>query len=285
MFGPNTIIDENVHNTSSHRDTVSVNLVKTTTQKLKRVFNWQNYDLLYIPASGSFAVEAVLWSIGHSVSIKGIKGRFYDRWEATIKHTNKHIGSNKDYKYSMGCQLETSRSYLNQTYVDIVDAISAFPFYNLPNAPVFVITVNKLLGCLPGLSIVGVRKDWWHNIKTTNEQSVLSLRSYKDNMPMTYPIHIFKQLLDKLSDPTYLLDIKNNVMRVCSFLCDVIGKNKFMNEIRCPVLTFKRDGITQEFAKKWELYNSGGFYQIFTYTEHWDKYLKFAKEYHATFNK
>ena len=76
----------------------------------------------------------------------------------SYKHTKK-TGSSKFYREKLYCQLETSNSSYYDEEGCVVDAISSFPYYDLPkNTNIFITCVNKQLGGFPGLSNRGCKK-------------------------------------------------------------------------------------------------------------------------------
>ena len=178
MFGPNTYIDFPTSITHSHRDKEFMNTFEDLRDLFIDVFDLQDYDILFIGGSGTTAVEAVVWSMMNNIEIVGNGGVFRNKWERLVKTYEKE-GSSKYYREKLYCQLETSNSSYYEEDNCIVDAISSFPYYEIPKKTnIFITCVNKQLGGFPGLSIVGVKKSFWNRIKDTDEFTYLSLKRY-----------------------------------------------------------------------------------------------------------
>ena len=60
-------------------------------------------------------------------------------------------------------------------------------------------------------------------------------------------------------------------------IVNTIGKENIIGELRGPVITFKKDSIPEEFARKYNIYGYWAkrpHYQIFTYTDKVENYKK-----------
>ena len=265
MFSPNGI-------GKSHRSPEFYKIVDDCRTGIQRIFGLEDYDILFLPGSGTFAMQAVINSVS-GVSILRGYGKFTERWQKMKRGSSSRI--------SLQCLLETSRSLLLPAESDIVDCISSFPYYDIPDCKIFITCTGKQLKCYHGICIVGVRKDFWDNILKDRNYSVLDLLLYKDSIPVTYPTHIFYQLLDKLMDYEFaneLTILRRWIDKASDIIVDAIGSNNFIGETQCPVLTIKEDAIPIAVAEKWQLYKGNGVYQIFTYSEDIDKYKEFARE-------
>jgi len=194
--------------------------------------------------------------------------------------------SSRSETIEMFCQLETSNSNIFTKEGCIVDAISSFPFYDLPdNTKIFITCSNKLLGSYPGLSIVGVHKDHTDLLANDSKFSYLSLSnylsySYKHQLPTTAPIHLFKHLKKTLQDFD-LESLRSKIVQNSSKLVNVLGTDKIVGEKTCPVITVNKSSIPNDIATKFQLYgiNSDSlYYQIFTYSTSTNVYNEFIQE-------
>ena len=149
----------------------------------------------------------------------------------------------------------------------------------------FITCVNKQLGGFPGLSIVGVKKNYWNRIKDTDEFTYLSLRRYyqyglKNQTPTTAPTQIYEHFLTILR--RFDIDeLRNKINRNSELIVDAIGKDKIIGESLCPVITIPKEYISDELAVKWNLYGlqtQSKNYQIFTYSCDDKDYENFVEE-------
>lgn len=281
MFGPNTHTNGKLSISHSHRDRTFFDLYRSVKKKFRRTFALRNYDVLFIPGSGTVGIEAVISSLKNEVNVLGY-GKFHDRWkELSLRYNH---GSKP--KAQMYVHLETSISEIFEfPSAPIVDAISSFPFYDLLNPKIFVTCSNKILGSFPGLSIVGIRQDSWNMIKDDESFSYLNLYLYKryaekNQLPTTAPIHLFSHL-EKTLDEFDSYRLKNKIFEVSFLIGEAIGRHNLIGSHICPVLTIPKDVIPINLAKKYELYglntNSKN-YQIFTYSDKLSNYSNFAKD-------
>ena len=280
MFGPNTRLDEIVRVVGSHRDIHFANLLKRVRARFIDVFKLQDYDILFIPGNSSIGIEAVMHSLIHHVEVNGPDAKFTNRWEQVARR-NSLVGKSKEDSWKFYCQLESSLSRVMQGDADIVDATISFPFYLIPPAAkIFITTTEKQLGCMAGMSIVGVRKDIWDDIDRRERGfDYLNLRTYRDKIPYSYNIYIFEELRYQLTIMNYV-NIVSQIDVVSDMLVQAIGENNLIGEIKCPVITVKKQAIPLNLAKDYELYaihdEMSPYYQIFTYSEHIDVYREFA---------
>lgn len=274
MFGPNTYVDERVILNYSHRDNHFFNIYKQLTNSFTTKFNLENYDILFIPGSGTVGIEAVMFSLVNKVKVIGIEGTFKSRWSQMASVYNK-LKQSKSTS-TLACRYETSKSQVFEGAADIYDCVSSFPYFDVPAcAKVFVTCSNKQLGCLPGLSIVGVRKDCWNLFMDDSTVSYLNLSRYKayselNQTPTTAPTHLFEMLLSRINNIN-ILEFRQRVDRVCSCVSKYISKNLFVGNYCGPVITIPKSAIPTDFAKLYDLYGYTNMatpnYQIFTYSQ------------------
>ena len=282
MFGPNTHIKSQLKVSYSHRDNEFFDLYKDTIRRFKKIFNLNNYDILFIPGSGTVGIESVIYSLKGKIQVIGNKGVFFKRWESMI-NTYKKSGN----EYTLYCQLETSNSsYFECNENCIVDCISSFPYYSIPKSTnIFITCANKQLGSYPGLAIVGVKKSFWDHLKTDNEMSYLNLRRYfkygeLNQTPSTAPTQLFKHF-NSVLETFNLNQLKTKIKTNSELLTKSIGINNIIGDITGPVITVHKDIIPIKIASKYQLYGintNSKYYQIFTYSCEDKLYIKFCKE-------
>jgi aspartate aminotransferase-like enzyme len=275
MFGPNTHTTSELSIEYSHRDKEFFSLYEETQRLFKSKFGLDNYEIVFIPGSGTVGIEALISSFKYKLVPIGAQGKFLNRWDELIKkYKSKSIDSlsREEYLY---VRLETSLSRVNLCEdAGIVDAISSFPFYTLENPKTFVTCSNKLLGGFPGLSIVGIRKDCLDLIKEDKSFSYLNLHMYleyskSNQFPMTAPIHLLENLKQVLINFN-LKELKNKVYINSDLIRKSLPSSKIIGDHICPVITIKKDTIPIGIAEKYQLYglnSKGDYYQIFTYSD------------------
>lgn len=282
MFGPNTHVTSKLSLNYSHRDREFFNLYKEVDSLFKSTFNLNDYHLLFLPGSGTIGIEAVFRSCTSIIKLIGNEGKFKSRWNE-LSDTYLAYGPET---IEMFCQLETSNSSIFSKEGCVVDAISSFPFYDLPNnTKIFITCSNKLIGSYPGLSIVGIHKDHTDLIESDVEFSYLSLSNYlnysfKSQLPTTAPVHLFKHLKKILQDFD-LEALRSKVVENSSKLVNVLGSDKIIGEKTCPVISIPKEYIPDKLAQKYQLYginSNSEYYQIFTYSNSNDIFNNFINE-------
>ena len=170
MFGPNTYTSHESKVEYSHRDRSFIDLFERVSNKFSDKFDLSDYDILFIPGSGTVGIESVFYSSKHPIKVIGHKGIFKTKWELFSQSYSKDRERKSDIE--LFCQLETSESAIFEKENCIVDAISSFPYYLPPKTSnIFVTCTNKQLGGFPGLAIVGVKKNYWDHLKDSKEFS------------------------------------------------------------------------------------------------------------------
>ena len=284
MFGPNTSTSTESVVLHSHRDREFIHTYEDLKSLFSEVFDLEKYDIIFMGGSGTTAIESVVWSLMNPIGVIGNDGIFKNKWEQLIRTHGKE-GSSKYYREKLYCQVETSNSSYHEDE-GIVDAISSFPYYDIPkNTNIFITCVNKQLGGFPGLSIVGVKKSFWNRIKDTDEFTYLSLKRYyqyglENQTPTTAPTQIYEHFLTILS--RFDIDeLRNKINLNSKLIVDAIGEDKIIGENSCPVITIPKEFISDELAIKWNLYGlqtKSKNYQIFTYSCDDKSYEDFAKD-------
>ena len=288
MFGPNTSTSTESVILHSHRDREFIHTYEDLKSLFSEVFDLEKYDIIFMGGSGTTAIESVVWSLMNPIGVIGNDGIFKNKWEQLIRTHGKE-GSSKYYREKLYCQLETSNS---SYYEDegIVDAISSFPYYDIPkNTNIFITCVNKQLGGFPGLAIVGVKKNYWTRLKDSDEFSYLNLRRYYEyglinQTPTTTPTQIYDHFLTILRRFD-IHELRDRIDRNSKVIVDAIGEENIIGLSTCPVITIPKENIPIEIAEKWDLYGlhtKSKNYQIFTYSYDNRLYEEFGKDLNET---
>ena len=280
MFGPNQITKYSHKMEYSHRTEKFKSLYKKCTQKIIDKFSLQDYDLIFVPGSGTTGMETVISSLKTKVNVIGPDGKFKQRW---LKYCENNERYDRESEVDLYCQLETSTGEVFCSGTGIVDAISSFPYYDIPKGTkCFVTCSNKQLGGFPGLSLVFVKKDSWDLFEGKEYFCTKDLLLYKkmqenNQTPTTCPVQIFKQLV-LIMDKFDLQQHRRRIDRVCNMFSQIIEPD---NQIPCPVINIPKSQISKFVASKYELYNHNNekdIYQIFSYSNKFKKYKKLYKD-------
>ena len=284
MFGPNTTGSFLYNLSYSHRDKEFKSIFEKLRLQFQIKFNLYEYDFLFIAGSGTIGIESVISSCNRSVNLIGADGKFKERW---VELSKRYQQPSRSRKIDMFCQLETSSSETFSKSNCVVDAISSFPYYEIPDdTPVFITCPNKQLGAFPGVSIVAVRKDSWSLFERTEEFSYLNLFLHKkysqeSQTLTTAPTPVFEHLLHCLKELD-LSELRGRIDLVSDLIVNAVGAENVLGDHKCPVITFKKDSISDIIANKYELYgvnnSNTDYYQVFTYSHPIRDYEKFAME-------
>lgn len=285
MFGPNTYFDDEVHICYSHRDKQFFDLFCKTRKLFSDVFHLQDYDILFLPGSGTIGIEALFYSCRRRIRLIGNDGTFKNRWIEMEKNYKKS-GIGVGTPFEMYCRLETSISAVFEKPHCFVDAISAFPYYTLPDDTLgFVTCLNKQIGSYIGMSVVCIRKDMWNEFLDEGRMSYLNLARYQSyhaisQTPSTAPTFIFEHLY-RLLETFCIDDFRKRIDLVSDMVVDTVGAQNIIGEARCPAITIKDGVIPESFARKYDIYGYWAGrpnYQIFTYTDKIENYEKVLSE-------
>ena len=85
MFGPNTHTKSELSIEYSHRDKEFFSLYEETQTLFKSKFKLDNYEIVFIPGSGTVGIEALISSFNYKLVPIGIQGKFLNRWNELIK--------------------------------------------------------------------------------------------------------------------------------------------------------------------------------------------------------
>jgi len=282
MFGPNTHIKDKLKVSYSHRDVEFFNLYKEVDQLFKTTFNLKDFTLLFLPGSGTAGIEATISSVTDIVNVIGNEGKFKNRWQELSDQYMNYGPETVD----MFCQLETSNSSIYSKEGCIVDAISSFPFYDLPNnTKIFITCCNKILGSFPGLSIIGINKNNLDLIEYRKDFSYFNLSLYLQyannfQLPTTAPIHLFRHL-KKILNNFNLEELRNKIVKNSCSIVNEVGTESIVGEKICPVITVNKLAIPIKIAEKYQLYginSDSKYYQIFTYSADQSEYNNFIND-------
>jgi aspartate aminotransferase-like enzyme len=282
-FGPNAELDFHINLRGSHRDAFFRNQYRDTVSALKETYHLQDFDLLFLPGGGTLGVESVISSSRSPIQIVGCDGVFKNRWTEMADLYNPRK-SGEDIE--MSCHLETSVSQYQDLGTPILDVVSSFPYYSIPDTcDVFVLASNKQLNALAGLAIVGIRKSKSEKYFQSSELSYLSLSRYyesaaHDELPSTVGTYLFDSLLQGAQNFN-LENHRSQIDDICSEFVNVFGAEMFVGDLRGPVLTIRGEAISREIATRWCLYEKPApihSFQIFTYSSSVDNYMRFLEE-------
>ena len=283
MFGPNTYFEDKVKIEYSHRDKIFFDLFTETRELFSKKFNLEDYDVLFVPGSGTIGIESLFYSLKYRVDLVGVDGTFKNRWTEMEKgYGNK----SKTKKLQMCVLYETSCSTHFYKEGCIVDAISAFPYYDIPkDTKAFVTCLNKQLGSYVGLAVVCIRKDFWDNLIDSGKMSYLNLARYKEyhdmgQAPSTSPTYIYEHFHKHLQEFD-LQEFRKRIDYVSDLIVDTVGEENIIGDKRGPAITLKNGVSPEKFAREHDVYGYWAGrpnYQMFTYTDEPEQYEKFLKE-------
>ena len=289
MFGPNTYFKDTVSIHSSHRDQSFFKLFDQVRELFAVKFGLEDYDILFIPGSATVGVEATMFSMKYRIKMAGYEGEFKNRWNQMLQNYPKKESYPETEMY---CRLETSISAPFSKENCIVDAVSAFPYYDLPKGTkVMCSCLNKQLASYVGLAVVCVKKDQWEHCVDSDVYSYLNLRRYKDyadrhQTPNTSPTFIYEHFCRVLKSFD-LEQFRDRINKVSDLICSAIPEEYIIGDRRCPVITIKKEAFekNQAIAEKFDLYGywtGKPDYQIFTYTSPVEDYKEFVRQYRSS---
>lgn len=288
MFGPNYEYTPVTPSIYCHRSKEFARMTKELKQRFVDLFGLGEYDIVFIPGPATVAMQTVIDSLPF-VDVIG-SGKFADRWRGMAE---RHISDRPVSDWRLFVQLETSASALSGFVGDsglkkcnsVVDAVSAFPYYRLPeNCDIFVTTSCKQLGGPPGLAIVGIRKTARVLFKTDWDYTTI-LNHIRDDFYTTAPVNVIEHLFWRLTE-NHVKDTNEKINGVCAMLDPVLPADVTMGNRLCPVITLDKKAFDERFpgvAKQWKLYpecrqDETDRYHIFTYSAPLSDYDRFAKE-------
>jgi aspartate aminotransferase-like enzyme len=178
MFGPNTLTEFDSVDNYHHRSDEFRKLLTDIELEFVEKFGLQDYDILFLTGNGTFANEAVIYSLKYPLQVEYPDADFGLRLARTAAAHPKW--GDRSRTVAVYTVYETSISRHNLEPVGellFADMVSAFPYW-LPSKSVDIFTTvsSKQLGALPVLGIVGIRKGL--NILDPGVWSSLSLSTH-----------------------------------------------------------------------------------------------------------
>lgn len=285
MFGPNNKTRINQDINFHHREEKFFSIYKELVEAFKETFNISNdYDVIIVNGSGTLAIETVVFSYLGKFRMDGASGKFKTRWESLLSAYKKLDNKNGSSFY---CQLETSNSTL-QTFENsfFVDCISSFPYLMPPSdAKIWATVSSKCLGSVPVLGVIVYKKDIVDSILDKSFYSYLNLANLIEfkktfQTPQTPPIPLYMDFLEKLKNfNTNALIEKINYR--CDQITNILGRDNFIGNTRCPVLTFNK-ALIKPNMNKYNIYGSNSkssqTRQIFVYSQDDAEFESFIKD-------
>jgi len=196
MLGPN--VKPEIH----HREQSFELLYDNLCNAFKKKFKISNdFTVLPITGSGTLSLEILI----NSLDIKFEHLFTNEEFGSRLEKINHQPKGNEGVAY---VQYETSTSNVNTFNTDkplLIDAVSSFPYYDIPSDADAWVTVNsKQIGCNPGLSFIVIRNSLLDKVKPT-EFSYLSLHRYLDyakinQTPNTPAISLMQETLEKIEE-------------------------------------------------------------------------------------
>ncbi len=226
----------NPYGETHHRSDAFHQAYRCTQRRLRSLFqlDTESWEILLIPLSGSLTIESVIRTFGGTVDVR-TTGAFSER-VGTV-----HQCHQAPWKF--GVLYETNDSRLcDVSDCDIVDAVSALPYFSFPHEAQAVITVSsKQFGGSTVWSAVFLRRDFWDHVDPL--EGYLDLQRYRHferraETPCTPPIEGLFSLAENLADfdlSVFRQRIDERYQRARSVILaaggEVIGS--------APVLTFR----------------------------------------------
>lgn len=276
MFAPNKY---NIHIPRTeihHRGDSFKNLYNDFLRLFRNKFNIpEKYDFLVYNGSGSQTLEKVIQSLSFNLSHPYGIGKFESRWKEMSNYYNKE-NSKKNNKLIV--QFETSISKKRSTSdCYLVDAVCAFPYYDLPEKFKILVTVSsKLLGAAPVLGIVIYDKTILTDLDLSTPGGLSDWIKYskKNQTPFTPSISLLSSLVNEIKQYS-VDDIKFKINYVSDLIVDIVGINSIIGDKRGPAISIKKTNVNIERCRQLEIYGmhtNKDFIQIFTYSESIEKY-------------
>ncbi len=229
-----------------------------------------NSSVLFLPGSGTFANEAVINSLYSAVSVHREKGEFASRLARLCSKYRRYDSSSP---YRLAVHYETGESYFEPKLPDDVvflDAVSSFPYYDVPERmPIWTTVSGKQLGGYPGVAIVVLNsrgRTFLHS--ASYEYSCLNLMRYeeyaaKSETPHTPALPILADLLQRiekfnLAEHRLMIDDRRDRLMQVVPTTEVVGEG--------PVFSIRNSIPLNSVADKWHLYKGAGVRQVFLWS-------------------
>ncbi|CCN97736.1 hypothetical protein [Vibrio nigripulchritudo] len=277
MFGPNYNCDYRIHIADHHRSNSFCSIYDSTVSRFREKFNIsKNKEVLILSGSGTQSIAVLFNSMNNPLSIRGINGFFKQRLE-TLSYQRKEDLSLPVITCKV--QYETSASKLNDVNgIHFVDAVSSFPYYDIPDStPVWLTVSSKLLGGLPVISILVIDREFlFENI--TNRGDLLGLwnvyvNSKKGQTPFTPQMGALIDLNNRL-EKFSISSLRNSIKNTCEFINNHVSSDFIIGEKVAPSIIIHRSYFDEKAIKMFNLYPSKikDYVQVFTYSEDFSAY-------------
>lgn len=284
MFGPAyfTTIQETLD--FCHREPKFFDLMTSTSKLFQDRFSLHDFDILFLSGSGTLAIESLIFSSKKKIHVVGPMGKFSERWAALSSRYN--YEKKTDDSLRLSCAFETSRSERFIGNTEIIDAVSSFPYYEIPSSAIAFGTVSsKQLGAAPVLGIVGIRKNAWSSFINDPLPSCLNLSLYQSyareaQTPFTPAYPLLADLKRKL-EAFDVEKLRKKVECVSKMLVDHFGEEHIIGDKIAPAISIKAGRIPEAIARKWNLYGHwkhSSILQIFTYSEEVSAYQRLIED-------
>ena len=246
--------------TFSHRSQEFQALYADTKRKLRERFDIPDrYKILFTQGSGTSAIETVLSSIPRLEPVVQTEGTFSERaYKIAHRYFNSiqpRAGIGEYFYYT---QFETSQSkYYEITEehpgkLTIVDCISGFGFYPLPDAAnICILSSSKILGGLPALGIIlydeEAEAQFWSRGDYLNIQNYIEYDK-RNQTPHTSLLPQFLSLNKALDD----VISREQILQNCFVLYS--DQIEFRGQKICPVVTIMVKD-PEEWVQKFQKFN------------------------------
>lgn len=275
-----------------HRCSRFHSLYSSIEESFREKFNVSDaFEIYLIGGSGTLGLETCLWSARHLlVRIYNTHQEFGNRllslWKA---HSTGYAGQDKR-RLGVYVQYETSISEVFTGKVEgdaiLVDAVSAFPYYPIPDhADLWVTVSGKQLGAFPGVSIVVCHKRLWERGFLDNcveNYSILNLSRYRlfsdrKECPTTPPISVLESLANSLS--VFSVDkLREEIDEKRKSIISNLGSASLFDS-QGPVVTFPSGYVSDRLIDLFGLYKTGeGKAQTFLWNATADRLASFLQE-------
>ena len=255
LFSPGPVhLNETINIDFSHRSQQMTDLYNQTRYKLRRNYNISSeYEILFINGSATAAIESVMSTLIRNRVVRVLsEGEFGDRLTNICRIHGVSISDSR-VEWTLLCQFETScskyrkyidkiikKSHSNGEHV-MVDAVSSFGYYPIPDADVIVTSSAKILGGLPVMGIVIIKKELLNDCHWSYGASYyLDLRRYVESAKNGQMPHT--ALLPQLISLNRALDSPispETIMGQSIYVANHLTKLERIGDCPAPVLTFK----------------------------------------------
>lgn len=106
MFGPNTYFEDQVNICYSHRDKIFFDLFRKVSDLFVEKFKLFDYDILFIPGSGTIGLESLMFSIDYELSFIGNEGTFKERLKSLYSNYSKTTGEGVNETSKQKCSYD-----------------------------------------------------------------------------------------------------------------------------------------------------------------------------------